>query len=47
MSALELKSGFRRLVEQVYSARAAGERREKYFRRLHGLRQLQTDQVGR
>jgi radical SAM superfamily enzyme YgiQ (UPF0313 family) len=47
MSALELKSGFRRLVEQVYSAQAAGERRERYFRRLHGLRQLQTDQVGR
>jgi len=38
MTAAELESGFRNLVEKLYNLDATSERRERYFKRLHQLR---------
>jgi radical SAM superfamily enzyme YgiQ (UPF0313 family) len=47
MSAGELESGFRGLVEQLYSAQVTRERRERYFRRLQRLRHIDNQPQGR
>jgi len=47
MSVSELESGFKGLVEQIYSTQITGERRERHFRRLRRLRQVEINQQGR
>ena len=47
MSVDELESGFRRLVERLYSADVTGARRERYFKRLHRNPPVEDHHPGR